>query len=202
MRRVVPASSWRGLHAPWPRLTQRAGTFRRREERGRVGPGHDVVNRGRGLGFVLAMLLALLLTRPAFAVTPQEKLPNPALESRAEAIGGTLRCLVCQNESIEESNADLAHDIRVLLRQRLLAGDSNEQAIQYIVARYGQFVLLRPPVEPATYVLWYGPVALLLLAAAGMVIWLRRRGRSAAPTAPLTDAERQRLADLLRETET
>jgi len=148
------------------------------------------------------ILLAVLLAAPALAVTPQEKLANPALEARAEEIGNHLRCLVCQNESIEESNADLAHDIRVLLRQRLLAGDSDQQAIQYIVARYGQFVLLRPPVEPATYVLWYGPAALLALAALGTVIWLRRRTRAAAPAAPLTDAEQQRLADLLRETET
>ncbi len=151
-----------------------------------------------------ALLLAGLLPgAPARAVEPQEKLANPALESRAEAIGRTLRCLVCQNESIEESAADLAHDLRVLLRQRLVAGDTNAQAIQYIVARYGQFVLLRPPVEPATWVLWYGPVALLLAAGLGTAIWLRSRPRPDAPAAapPLTAAERQQLDDLLQETE-
>jgi cytochrome c-type biogenesis protein CcmH len=145
-----------------------------------------------------ALLLALTLATPALAFTPQERLANPALESRAEAIGNQLRCLVCQNESIEESNADLAHDIRVLLRQRLVAGDTDAQAIQYIVARYGQFVLLRPPVEPATWVLWYGPAALLAVAALGALVWLRRRPTET--TVPLTAAERQRLDEMLRET--
>ena len=151
-------------------------------------------------GMVVAGLLA---GTPALAVEPREKLANPELEARAEAIGRTLRCLVCQNEPIEESGADLAHDLRVLLRQRLVAGDTNAQAIQYIVARYGQFVLLRPPVEPATWVLWYGPGALLLVAGLSTVIWLRRRPQPGTPAAspPLTAAERQRLDDLLRETD-
>ena len=109
---------------------------------------------------------------------PQEKLANPALEARAEAIGRTLRCLVCQNESIEESGADLAHDLRVLLRQRLAAGDSNAQAVQYIVARYGQFVLLRPPVEPAT---WRAVVRPGRAAAGGRA---GHRALAAAPAAP------------------
>jgi cytochrome c-type biogenesis protein CcmH len=146
-----------------------------------------------------ALLLLLLLAAPAGAVTPQERLADPALEARAREISGELRCLVCQNESIDESGADLAHDIRVLLRQRLVAGDSNDQAIQYIVARYGQFVLLRPPVEPATWVLWYGPCALLLAAALGTLWWLRRR--PVAPALPLSGDERKRLDDLLQEGE-
>jgi cytochrome c-type biogenesis protein CcmH len=152
---------------------------------------------------VLALLIALLLAAPVLAVTPQERLSDPALEARARVISQTLRCLVCQNESIDESNADLAHDIRVLLRQRLLAGDTDAQAVQYIVARYGQFVLLRPPVEPATYVLWYGPAALLLVAGLSAALWLRRRpGAGASATVPpLTDAERQRLEHLLRDAE-
>ena len=94
----------------------------------------------------------------------QERLAVPALEARARVLSRTLRRLVCQNDFINESGADLAHDLRVLLRQRLLAGDTDAQAMQYLVARYGQFVLLRPPVEPATWVLWYGPVAVLLVA--------------------------------------
>lgn len=168
------------------------------------------MTRGLTLRSVLpaALLLAgllpgLLASAPARAVEPQEKLANPALELRAEAIGRTLRCLVCQNELIEEFAADLAHDLRVLLRQRLEAGDTNAQAVQYIVARYGQFVLLRPPVEPATWVLWYGPGVLLLAAGLGTVLWLRRRPRPDAPAAapPLTAAERQQLDDLLQETE-
>ena len=114
-----------------------------------------------------------------------------------------MRCLVCQNESIDESDADLAHDIRVLLRQRMLAGDTDAQAVQYIVARYGQFVLLRPPVEPATWVLWYGPGALLLVAGLSAVVWLRRHAGMGAPASvpPLTDAERQRLEHLLGDAE-
>jgi cytochrome c-type biogenesis protein CcmH len=146
---------------------------------------------------VVALLLALGLAVPALAVTPQERLTNPELEGRAEEIGAQLRCLVCQNESIEESNADLAHDIRLLLRQRLTAGDTDQQAIQFIVARYGQFVLLRPPIEPATWALWYGPPALVVLALAGAGLWLRRR--RVAPAAPLDAAERSRLCELLRE---
>jgi cytochrome c-type biogenesis protein CcmH len=159
----------------------------------------------RGLILLLLALFpgALQLTVPAFAVTPQERLADPVLEARARAISETLRCLVCQNESIDESGADLAHDLRVLLRQRLLAGDTDAQAVQFMVARYGQFVLLRPPVEPATWVLWYGPGVLLLVAGLGTVIWLRRRSSANPPASvpPLSDAERQRLDHLLQETE-
>jgi len=169
-------------------------------------PAAGSMASGSLLGGLLPAVMVVagsLVGTPALAVEPQEKLANPALEARAEAIGRTLRCLVCQNESIEESGADLAHDLRVLLRQRLVAGDTNAQAIQYIVARYGQFVLLRPPVEPATWVLWYGPGALLLVAGLSTVIWLRRRPQPGTPAAspPLTAAERQRLDDLLRETD-
>ena len=132
---------------------------------------------------------------------PSERLANPKLEARAEAIGSTLRCLVCQNESIEESGADLAHDIRVLLRKQLAAGDTDQQAIQAIVSRYGQFVLLKPPVEPATYVLWFAPGGLLLIGFIGTVIWLRRRPHTATTAAPLSNAERRRLDSLLQESE-
>jgi cytochrome c-type biogenesis protein CcmH len=162
-----------------------------------------------GVPLLAALLLSAMLSTaprfgaPAFAVTPQERLADPVLEARARAISQTLRCLVCQNESIDESNADLAHDIRVLLRQRLLAGDTDAQAVQYIVARYGKFVLLRPPVEPATYVLWYGPGVLLLAAGLSVAIWLRRRPGANAPASvpALTDAEQQRLRHLLRDTD-
>ena len=115
--------------------------------------------RVRRIGWLaLLALLLLALARPAFAVEPRERLADPALEARARAISSELRCLVCQNESIDESGADLAHDIRMLVRERLTAGDTDAQAIQAVVNRYGAFVLLKPPVEPATYVLWYGPV--------------------------------------------
>ncbi len=149
---------------------------------------------------LLSLILLVAAAGAAHAVEPSERLANPLLEARAEAIGEELRCLVCQNELIEESGADLAHDLRVILRQRIAAGDTNAQAIQYIVARYGQFVLLKPPVEPATYALWFGPPALLLLAGAGTFAYLRRHrpGREAGP-APLSTAERHRVDELLRE---
>jgi len=151
----------------------------------------------RRRAFLLAALAAPLTAR---AVEPAEMLSDPKLEARARAIGRELRCLVCQNESIDDSGAGLAHDLRVLLRERIAAGDSDAQATQYIVNRYGQFVLLKPPVEPATWALWFGPPALLALAALGTVLFLRRRRPEAmgAP-APLDEAERQRIAQLLGE---
>ena len=150
-------------------------------------------------GGLVALALLLLSLLPAVAVEPSERLADPALEARARAISATLRCLVCQNESIDDSNASLAHDIRILLRERLSAGDSDAQAVQAIVDRYGDFVLLNPPVRPATYVLWFGPAALLVISLGGTLIWLRRRGAAPATPAPLTDAEKQRLDHLLRE---
>jgi cytochrome c-type biogenesis protein CcmH len=143
---------------------------------------------------------ALLLTGlPVGAVEPSEQLKNPALEARARAISSGLRCLVCQNETIDESNATLAHDIRMLLRERLTAGDTDEQAVKAIVDRYGQFVLLDPPVEPATYVLWFGPAAILLAGLAGGLVWLRRRPAAAELPAPLSSDERHRLDTILQE---
>jgi cytochrome c-type biogenesis protein CcmH len=108
---------------------------------------------------------------------------------------------VCQNESIDESGADLAHDIRVLVRQDLTKGDTDAETIQSIVGRYGQFVLLNPPVEPATYVLWYGPPGLVLIGLAGTLLWLRRRQSSPPLAAPLSHDETQRLDSLLRESD-
>jgi len=149
---------------------------------------------------LLYCLALLALCGRAAGVEPNERLADPALEARARQISGELRCLVCQNESIDESGADLAHDIRVLLRQRLVAGDTDQQAVQYIVARYGDFVLLKPPVEPATYLLWFGPAALLVLAGAGAALAVRRR-RAAAEAPPLSQAEKEQLERLMRETE-
>lgn len=149
----------------------------------------------------LALVLFALLTLAgsAGAVEPGERLGDPALEARARAVSKELRCLVCQNESIDDSNADLAHDLRVLLRERIAAGDSDQQALDFLVSRYGDFVRLRPPVEPATYALWFGPFALLAIGAVGSVLYLRRR--PATPDAPLTVEERTRLARLLKESE-
>jgi cytochrome c-type biogenesis protein CcmH len=150
----------------------------------------------------LALLLMVLMALGgvARAVEPSERLADPALEARARAIGSELRCLVCQNESIEDSNADLAHDLRVLLRRRIAAGDTDQQAIDFIVQRYGQFVLLKPRLEPATYALWFGPPAVLVLAVIAIALNLRRRrNQIEARPAPLDDAERQHLAKLLSE---
>jgi cytochrome c-type biogenesis protein CcmH len=146
--------------------------------------------------FSAFVLLCALLAAPAFAVSdPAEMLPNRAQEQRAETLGHQLRCLVCQNESIEESNADLARDLRRIIRQRIVAGDSDRQVIDWMVARYGNFVRLRPPFNAMTLALWGAP-GIALLAGIGAVLLARRR-RPVAP-APLTDAERQRLAELLK----
>ncbi len=145
-----------------------------------------------------AAVLWLLALGPALAVRPDEMLADPKLEARARAISEELRCLVCQNQSIDDSNADLAHDLRVLVRVRVKAGDTNKQAIQYIVDRYGQFVLLRPRVEPATYLLWFGPALILVLGAAGIALHLRRRAALSEP-APLSAEEKQRLEQLVED---
>jgi len=147
---------------------------------------------------LLALLAFLLLAPAAFAVEPSERLADPALEARARALSEELRCLVCQNETIDESGAPLAHDLRVLLRERIAAGDTDAQAIKYLTDRYGDFVLLKPPVEPATYLLWFGPIIVLLLAGGGALIYLRRR-KAAAPVAPLSAAEEQRIERLLKD---
>jgi cytochrome c-type biogenesis protein CcmH len=156
------------------------------------------------LGLLLgAVLLSVVLlgVGSAAALEPAEKLADPALESRAEAIGAQLRCLVCQNESIEESGAGLAHDIRIFVRQLLTKGDTNRQVIDAVVDRYGTFVLLKPPVEPATYLLWYGPPALVVLGLAGSFLWIRH-SRVTPGQVPLSVEERERLAGLLRDPDT
>jgi cytochrome c-type biogenesis protein CcmH len=150
---------------------------------------------------LLGFALLLLVTLSAVAVEPGEQLKDPMLEARARTISAGLRCLVCQNETIDESSAGLAHDIRVLLRERLTAGDSDAQAVKAIVDRYGDFVLLNPPVRPATYVLWFGPAGMLLAGLVGGAIWLRRRPYSTQAAAPLSPDERTRLDAILRETD-
>ena len=146
----------------------------------------------------IALLIAAVwgTAGSAWAVQPDEMLSNPRLEARARAIGKELRCLVCQNESIDDSNADLAHDLRVLVRQRITAGDSDEQVKTYIVARYGNYVLLKPPFDAETYLLWLGPLVLLLCAAGVVTIYYRRAAR-VAETVPLSEEENLRLAALI-----
>ncbi len=138
---------------------------------------------------------ALALAGPALAVTPDEQLKDPKLEARARALSQELRCLVCQNQSIDDSAAPLAHDLRVILRERLAAGDSDQQAVGYLVARYGDFVLLRPPFQPDTWALWFGPAAILLLGGAGAALYMR--GRARAGDAPLSAAEEAEAARLM-----
>lgn len=139
----------------------------------------------------------LLVATPAFAVLPSEQLADPKLEARARAISSELRCVVCQNQTIDDSDADLAHDLRVLLRQRLKAGDTDQQAIAYIVDRYGDYVLLKPPFEAETLILWLGPLLVLVAGGAGVIIYLRRRRDAAAPA--LTAEDEARLDRLLKE---
>lgn len=140
--------------------------------------------------------LLLLAAAPAHAVSdPGELLPDRQQELRAEAIGHQLRCLVCQNESVEESNADLARDLRHIIRQRVVAGDTDQQVTAWMVARYGDFVRLRPPFNAETFVLWTAP-GLALLAGIGAVLIARRR--RPAPLEPLTEAEHRRVTDLMK----
>jgi len=142
----------------------------------------------------LALLLALSPI-PARAVSsPAEMLPDRAQEQRAEAIGHELRCLVCQNESVEESDADLARDLRRIIRTRVQAGDTDQQVIDWMVARYGDFVRLKPPFDAQTLVLWLAPALAL---GAGVVAVLLARRRRPAPPAPLSAEERRRLARLI-----
>jgi cytochrome c-type biogenesis protein CcmH len=141
-------------------------------------------------------LLLLLLPAPAFAVQPDEILPDPQLEQRAREISADLRCLVCQNQSIDDSNATLAKDLRVLVRERLKAGESDDQIRAFLVARYGNFILLKPPFAWDTLLLWLSPFALLGLG--GWTVWASSRGRRAeAKTTPLSGEESAKLSALL-----
>ena len=151
-----------------------------------------------------ALFLGLVLCLAAVsagAVNPDEMLDDPALEARAREISKGLRCLVCQNQSIDDSDADLARDLRVLVRERLAAGDGDGQVIDYVVSRYGDFVLMRPPFKATTYALWLGPALIAGLGVLAVVAFYRRRTaagarRGTAPP-PLTEDEKRRLETLL-----
>jgi cytochrome c-type biogenesis protein CcmH len=147
--------------------------------------------------FAVALLTLVLTLSPAHAVEPGEMLKDPALEARARRLSQELRCVVCQNQSIDDSNAPLAHDLRVIVRERLAAGDSDAQVLAYVEARYGAFVLLRPRLTPQTVLLWTTP--LLLLAGAAAYLWhIRRRVAAPAPAVPLSAEEQRRLDQILR----
>jgi cytochrome c-type biogenesis protein CcmH len=141
---------------------------------------------------LLAALLALMPLAAA-AIQPDEVLDDPALEARARAITAELRCVVCQSESIDESNADIARDLRLLVRERLVAGDSDDEALQYIVDRYGEYVLFRPPFNAANAALWLAGPVLLLLGGGLALAYVRRRARPTSGLAPLTESDRARL---------
>ncbi len=141
-----------------------------------------------------------LAASPGWAVLPDEMMADPALEARAREISKDIRCLVCQNQSIDDSNADLARDLRLLVRDRLKAGDNDEAVIAYLTARYGDFVRLRPPFQPNTWLLWLGPPAVLVAGATGIVwrLWSRRAaGPPEAPGTPLSADEWERLRRVL-----
>jgi cytochrome c-type biogenesis protein CcmH len=145
----------------------------------------------------VALLVVLLWTAPLFAVQPDEMLADPTLEARARALSKDLRCMVCQNESIDDSEAPLAHDLRVLVRERLKAGDSDTQVLNFLVARYGEFVLLKPRLSWHTAALWGLPPAVLLIGFGVTLLALRRRRVMGEP-ANLSTAEEARVAELLR----
>jgi cytochrome c-type biogenesis protein CcmH len=145
-----------------------------------------------------ATICALMMgTAPAGAVLPEEMLPDPALEARARALSTEIRCQVCQNQTIDDSNAPLAADLRRLVRERLVSGDSDAQVLTYLVQRYGDYVLMRPPVRPSTWPLWFGPSAILVIAAASLVLFLRRRSTSSEVPVQLAADEERRLTDIL-----
>lgn len=147
----------------------------------------------------LALILMLLAT-PLAAVQPDEILDDPVLEERARELSKGLRCLVCRNESIDESDASLARDLRLLVRERLVAGDTDAEAVEFIVARYGEFVLLNPTVSGANWLLWGAGPLMLLLAGGGGLMYLRGRARAKPVTeAPLSAEEQARLDDILKQ---
>ncbi|MAM23848.1 MAG: cytochrome C biogenesis protein CcdA [Rhodobacteraceae bacterium] len=144
------------------------------------------------------LMLLIFCASPLWAVQPDEILDDPALEARARALSQGLRCLVCRNESIDESNASLARDLRLLVRERLVAGDSDEEAVNFIVDRYGEYVLLNPRRTGSTLLLWGAGPLMLLLAGIGALLYLRKRSRGTGPEGnALTPDERARLDDIL-----
>ncbi len=161
--------------------------------------GPFLSHEGRGiLASLLVIALLLFSWQPAFAVQPDEMLSDPKLEARARTLSAELRCLVCQNQSIDDSDAPLARDLRILIRDRLKAGDSDSQVLDYLVARYGEFVLLKPTFGTHTLILWLGPFVVLALGLLA-VIRLRRQPQGPLTEEALSDEEKRRLDDLTKE---
>ena len=167
-----------------------------------VARGRSTTRSFAALRTTVVMILALFLLSPAFAVEPDEVLPDKALEARARAISAEIRCVVCQNQSIDDSNAEIARDMRRAIRERLTKGDSDAAVVAFLRARYGDYVLLRPPFDPRTWLLWLGGPLLLLLA--GRLLYRSAKRRAAqvkAAPVDLSAAERRRLDALLRDDE-
>ncbi len=144
--------------------------------------------------FLMTALAASAVALPAMAVNPDEQLPDPVLEARAHKLSRDLRCVVCQNQSIDDSDAALARDLRIILRERIAAGDTDQQAVGFLVARYGSFVQLQPPVRMDTLVLWFGPLGVLIVGAIGAVLYIRGRVSNATTAlSPEDEAEANRL---------
>ncbi len=163
---------------------------------GRDAPAGGERRRGVLARSALAFFL-LLSPLPAFAVNPDEVLSDPALEARARALSAQLRCMVCQNQSIDDSNAELARDLRLLVRERISEGDSDAAVIDYVVSRYGEFVLLRPRLRGETLLLWGAPILLFVGGAVAMALFVRRRAGKAVGE-PLTAEEKAELEKLLK----
>ncbi|WP_455872618.1 cytochrome c-type biogenesis protein [Rhizobium yanglingense] len=145
---------------------------------------------------ILLAIALFLSAAPAFAVNPDEVLADPALEVRARALSAELRCMVCQNQSIDDSDADLAKDLRLLVRERITDGDTDEEVLNYIVSRYGEFVLLKPRLSTRTMLLWGAPVFLIIVGGISLLVFARRR--AGKPTgSPLTAEEQAKLDELL-----
>jgi cytochrome c-type biogenesis protein CcmH len=145
---------------------------------------------------MIALLMALVMPGVALAVTPDEMLKDPALEARARVLSQELRCMVCQNQSIDDSEAPLAKDLRLLVRERLVKGDSDKQVLDFLVARYGEFVLLKPPFQRQTLLLWGLSPLVLLIGIGALVVMARRRKTVVLEPAALSGDELRRLADI------
>jgi cytochrome c-type biogenesis protein CcmH len=146
---------------------------------------------------VLAMSISGSMSGTARAVTPEEQLADPKLEARAVEISRKLRCVVCQNQTIDDSDAALAADLRILLRERLAAGATDQQAMDYLVARYGEYVLMSPPFKLSTWALWLGPFAALIACIGGLAYMFRRRADQ-APVSDFTEDEERQLSEILK----
>ncbi len=147
------------------------------------------------------ILLLVIIATPLWAVEPDEVLDDPVLEQRARDISANVRCVVCQNEPIDSSNAGVARDLRILIRERLVAGDSDQEIYDFLVARYGDFVLFRPPLKPSTYLLWGAPMLILLLGGLAVVLTLTRK-RTGPKVEALSAEEEARIKALMEKDET